>query len=168
MDGNMQGLMAPAQAAPEEDLAPAMEDAKLVSNMVMGAIFNEQGVDQLMKVAQGAGQNMPAAIAHALFLPLSGARDSIERAQFPVDTRVWTAKGGVVDRVIKDTAELLASNMGDQFVSPQFMSATKRELLSIMEQEEAAAQQAPAGMPGQPPMEPPAAPVMPEGMGGMA
>lgn len=161
------GLVAPQKQGPsKEELAVVKNDAKLVSDMVLGSVFNGEGINQLLQVAQGAGENMPAAIAHALFMNISQARNALMKNQLPVDGRVWTAKGGVVDRVILDTAEVLASNLGEQFVEPRFRGAVRQELLGLMAQEEEgamAAQEAPQGPPMEQGMPPEAMP--PEGAG---
>lgn len=139
---------------------PLKGDAQMVSNMVVGSFLNGDMMQQLMGVVQGAGENVPAAVAHAVFMNISQAREALNRNQIPIDDRIWVAKNGVLDTVVRDVSELIASNMGDQFATPEFGEAVKQELVGIMQEEEAGAAQgapmqegmAPQGMPmGMPP-----------------
>lgn len=146
----------------------ARQDAVLATNMVLGSIYHGDGINKLMSLVKSAGpKNAPMAVAHGLYASIATARHQLEKNQMPVDSTVWTSKGGVVDRVVNDAAGLVASNFGAQFNSPQFKTATKNALLQAMHQQEIG--RGGKGMP-QPEMddettEDPAAPDEPEQQG---
>lgn len=114
----------------------AKGDVKLVTSMVMNAIFHDK--DRMLEFVQ-KNQNDPVnAAAHSIFIDMVHARQALAKAHLPVDGKIWIAKGGVLDNVVMQVGGLLASNFGKQFASPDFIKAVKQTIVGLMHEHEAA------------------------------
>ena len=119
------------------DTKSAKADLKLVVNMLMNAVFNDK--DRLLEWVQKNQNDPVGATAHAIFVDMVHARSALNKAQLPIDGRIWIAKGGVLDNVVMQVAQLLASNFGKQFASPDFIKGVKNALVELMHQHETSA-----------------------------
>lgn len=114
-------------------------DTKLVVGMVLGSMFHEDGIQQIVQMVQQAGNDAPAAAAHAIYVGIAQARHALEQQGMPVDDKVWVMKGGVLNQLVVEVGKILASTLGPQFASGQFMNAVTQAVIQIMKQQEAGA-----------------------------
>lgn len=146
MDGNSQALLT-RQAAPDRSgsqmsagnnpLQKALQtDTQLVVGMVLGSIFHDGGVQQIIQMVQQSGNDAPAAAAHAIYVGIAQARHALEQQGIPVDDKIWVMKGGVLNQLVAEVGKLLASALGQQFASNGFMTATAQAVVQIMKQQE--------------------------------
>lgn len=148
-------------------------DAELGKNLILGSIFQDGSkIEKLIAVVQHAGPQGPQALAQALFIDFQHAKQAIIKNQLPIDPRAWSAAGGVIDQVVKDVCQLVASKLGPEYISPKFMIGVKGFLMKALHDDETG-----SGGPGsshvmaeqQPPMPPEAeppqeAPEQPQGL----
>lgn len=122
-------------------------DTSLVVNMVLGSMFHENGMAQVVQMVREAGKDAPAAAAHAIYVGLAQARHALEQRGIPIDNRVWTSRNGALSQVVAEVGKALAASLGKQFLSPQFLTATAQAVMQIMREQEAGAQQLPPEQP---------------------
>jgi len=114
----------------------AKGDVKLVTNLLMNKVFGDK--DNILQYIQ-QNQNDPVnALAHAIFIEMVHARQALAKAQLPIDGRVWIAKGGVLDNVVMQVAQMLVSAFGKQFGDPKMLQAVKQAIMDLMNQHEQA------------------------------
>jgi len=122
-------------------------DTSLVVNMVLGSMFHENGMAQVVQMVREAGKDAPAAAAHAIYVGLAQARHALEQRGIPIDNRVWTSRNGALSQVVAEVGKALAASLGKQFLSPQFLTATAQAVMQIMREQEAGTQQLPPEQP---------------------
>jgi len=150
MDGNSQSALDRSKsqnkfARPQAGASGSImeTDVKLVVGMVMGSLFHGNGIQQIVQMVQKAGQNAPQAVAHAILTGVVQARHMLEQNNMPVDNKVWVAPGGVVQQLVVEVCKILASTLGQQFLSKDFMSATSQTIIQAMQQQDKSQQAAP-------------------------
>lgn len=111
-------------------------DTQLVVGMVLGSMFHDGGVQQIIQMVQQAGNDAPAAAAHAIYVGIAQARHALEQQGIPVDDKIWVMKGGVLNQLVAEVGKLLASALGAQFASRDFLAATAQAVVQIMKQQE--------------------------------
>jgi len=122
-------------------------DTSLVVNMVLGSMFHENGMAQVVQMVREAGKDAPAAAARAIYVGLAQARHALEQRGIPIDNRVWTSRNGALSQVVAEVGKALAASLGKQFLSPQFLTATAQAVMQIMREQEAGTQQLPPEQP---------------------
>ena len=138
-----------SQAAPDRSNSQLQTDTKLVVGMVLGSMFHDNGVQQIIQMVQQAGNDAPAAAAHAIYVGLAQARHALEQQGIPVDSKIWVMDGGVLNQLVIEIGKILASSLGPQFASKQFLAATAQAVLQIMQQQESGNQPQPDAAPAQ-------------------
>lgn len=162
--------MAPAPNGKKLSKAEAL-DVRVASSLVLNPLLQDDGISALQQAAQSAS-DLPAAMALAIFQALGQVKDAVKQKGIPLSSKIWTAAGGVLDVVIKDVCQALASVPPEipEAADPGFMQDVKEEVFNLMEgngQQGAPAPQ--EGMPSQGPPQQPAGPpnmLAPQG-GGM-
>ena len=147
------------------------DDVNVASGLVLSLMFDPQGVQG---ITQALKQTDPVqGMASILSVLLPKVRQQTE--DLDIDPRVWTAKGGVIDRVVAESMGLVASLGVPGADTPEFGRAVKQELRGMLEGGAGAppVEAAPEGllaapaqpMPQQGPQMPPQGPglMMPEG-----
>lgn len=120
------------------------KDVVLASSLVITPLLSDQGLPALEEVIKGAGQDLPGAIAHAIFPALSNVKGALDMRGLPISDKAWAANGGVVDRIVQDICDAVSGIMGVQEASdPNFMMQVREELIELMRQDDSGQQPPP-------------------------
>jgi hypothetical protein len=140
-------------------------DVKLASSLVLNPLLADEGIQALQQAMQSA-TDPATGLAMAVFQAIGQVRDQAAQRGVPLSDRIWTARGGVLDTVIENVCQVLASVPPEmpEATSPEFMQDVKEEVWNLMEEQEGAAEPgrgATGGMPpemGAPQQQPPSGP----------
>lgn len=112
-------------------------DISVAAGLTVAGLLSDEGLKSLGGVLQGAA-DPAAAIANAVFMTLSTVREKLEQNGMPIDDKLWVTKGGVLDRVLYEVVNVLAAVMGfEQAGDPKFVDSLKRNVIALMEKEDA-------------------------------
>lgn len=111
-------------------------DVQIAAGMTCMALINDQGVQAIQKVIQGA--NDPAqALAHVIYMALGKVKQALHMKGIEIDDRVWIAGGGVLDRVIFELMIFLATGLKmPQAQDSNFVHQVKAAVLDLMEDDD--------------------------------
>ena len=113
------------------------QDVKLATSLILTPLLKKDGVGAIQQAAQSAS-DLPAALAMVIFQAMGQVKSAIEQRGIPLSSKIWVARGGVLDRVIQEVCQVLASIPPEipEVEDPEFMQDVKEEVFNLMEQEE--------------------------------
>lgn len=128
-----------------------LTDVKLASSLILNPLLQDDGIAALQQAAQSAA-DLPAALALAIFQAMGQVKDQIQQRGIPISSKIWVATGGVLDTVIKNVCQALASIPPEipEAADPEFMQDVKEEVFNLMEGNQGSApttQEQPQGPP---------------------
>lgn len=111
-----------------------LTDVKLASSLILNPLLQDEGIAALQQAAQSAA-DLPAALALAIFQALGQVKDQVQQRGIPLSSKIWVARGGVLDKVIQNVCQALASIPPEipEAVEPDFMQDVKEEVFNLME-----------------------------------
>lgn len=126
-------------------------DVRLASALVLNPLLKDEGIQAIQQALQGS-QDPPAALATVIFQALGQVRDTAAQKGVPLSDKIWTARRGVLETVIQDVCQALASIPPEmpEAVDPEFMQDVKEEVFNLMDGQQASPQGDAMGQQGTP------------------
>lgn len=109
-------------------------DVKLATSLILNPLLQDEGIQALQQAAQSAS-DLPAALALAIFQAMGQVKTAIQQKGVPLSSKIWVANGGVLDTVVQNVCQALASIPPEipEAAEPDFMQDVKEEVFNLME-----------------------------------
>jgi hypothetical protein len=106
-------------------------DVKLATSLILNPLLQDEGISALQEAAQSAS-DLPAALALAIFQAMGQVKSAIQQKGVPLSSKIWVANGGVLDTVVQNVCQALASVPPEipEAAEPDFMQDVKEEVFS--------------------------------------
>ena len=111
-------------------------DIKLAAGLVVSALLSDQGVQQMQNLLQGA-KNPVMVVSHMIFMAITQVHHRLEAKGMDLDSRIWMAQGGVLDRVLVEVMTFLATALKWQIAgNGQFVNDVKETIIELMKKDD--------------------------------
>lgn len=109
-------------------------DVKMATSLILNPLLQDEGIQALQQAAQSAS-DLPAALALAIFQAMGQVKSAIQQKGVPLSSKIWVANGGVLDTVVQNVCQALASIPPEipEAAEPDFMQDVKEEVFNLME-----------------------------------
>ena len=152
-------------------------DLDMVMGLIGNSLLSDQGIQQIKQLMSQA-KDPTGVMAQLVFHAVSQVHDQLIAKGLKVSSKIWVARGGVVDQTIAEVAKLISSiNNNPDIINQNILEQTRQQVIQLLQAQEAhhqsnspqgeeAGETMPdneSGEPGMPPGAPQGAATMPSG-----
>lgn len=107
-------------------------DLEMMMGLIGNALLSESGIEQIAGLSSQA-QDPTGLVANVVLQAVARAREKVESKGMALSPKIWTARGGVIDRTVAEVAKLAAAvTENPQFVNPQILEETRKQVVEML------------------------------------
>ncbi len=107
-------------------------DLEMMMGLIGNGLLSESGIEQIAGMSSQT-QDPTGLVANVVLQAVMGAREKVEERGMALSPKIWTARGGVIDRTVAEVAKLAAAvTENPQFVHPQMLEETRKQVVGML------------------------------------